>query len=57
VLRAIDLLESLSTRCTALEGVIAEHYKRCERECDFMDNKLHGADVCPRRYMIEVPNG
>jgi hypothetical protein len=50
-----DLLESLSTRCSALEGVIAEHNKRCERECDATPcDSLAGCVGCPLRYAIKA---
>jgi hypothetical protein len=50
---ALPVLESLLTRNRALEGVIAEHNKRCERECADWTHQCPGP-WCPRRYMIEV---
>ena len=55
---AARMLESLSTRNRALEAVIAEHNKRCERECDNCGNMRDSFGhcfICPRRYILEVP--
>ncbi len=48
------VFSDLRARCDRLEGVIAEHNKRCERECETSDCTNPCFD-CPRRYMIEAP--
>jgi hypothetical protein len=56
--RCRSTLESLSTQLADERKRIAEHNKRCERECDgicFRRNAGKGCITCPRRYMIEVP--
>jgi hypothetical protein len=58
--RWCEELAALRARVAELEGVIAEHNKRCERDC--ADTPIRYCQVaaerfcdgCPRRYMLEV---
>ncbi len=55
-------IKAQTERIEALEGVIAEHNKRCERECSDVKGYIgrcrgRGQTMCsncPRSYMLEV---